>query len=305
MVGDRDRLRLVLHHKHRVALVPQPQQQLVHPLDVVGMQTRGGLVEDVGDVGERRGSDVADHLDPLRLTSRQRPRRPVQREVAQPDLRERVEGLLQRGQQRRHRLLVEFAGPVGQVADLHRARVGDADALDLRGPGRLAEPGAAAVRARGEGDRPVHERPDVRLHGLLVLGQHRPLNPHDQPLVGHVDARDLHPDRLVMQEVVQFFLGVLADRLVRVNEARLDIQPGVPATPGVAGNGNRALVEGPGVVVQLGQVEVGDRAPAFAARAHAAGDTEAAPLLHRLTAALKRDRARTADRGDVEGEGLG
>jgi hypothetical protein len=36
MVGDRDRLRLVLHDEHRVALVPQPQQQVVRPLDVMG-----------------------------------------------------------------------------------------------------------------------------------------------------------------------------------------------------------------------------------------------------------------------------
>ena len=40
VVGDRDRLRLVLHDEHRVALVPQPQQQVVHPLDVVGVQAR-------------------------------------------------------------------------------------------------------------------------------------------------------------------------------------------------------------------------------------------------------------------------
>jgi len=53
VVGDRDRLRLVLHDEHRVALVPQPQQQVVHPPDVMGVQPDGGLVEDVGDVGER------------------------------------------------------------------------------------------------------------------------------------------------------------------------------------------------------------------------------------------------------------
>nr|BFE89142.1 hypothetical protein GCM10020093_117440 [Planobispora longispora] len=67
VVGDGDRLRLVLHDEHRVALVPQPQQQVVHPLDVMGVQARGGLVEDVGGVGER-GAQVADHLDALRLT---------------------------------------------------------------------------------------------------------------------------------------------------------------------------------------------------------------------------------------------
>ena len=92
VVGDRDRLRLVLDDEHGVALVAQPQQQVVHPLDVVGVQPDRRLVEDVGDVGERR-AEVADHLDALRLAARQRARRPVEREVAQPDLHERVEGL--------------------------------------------------------------------------------------------------------------------------------------------------------------------------------------------------------------------
>ena len=95
VVGDRDRLRLVLHHEHRVALVSQPQEQVVHPLDVMGVQARGGLVENVGDVSER-GAEVADHLDALRLTARQRAGCPVERQVAQADLRERVENLLQR-----------------------------------------------------------------------------------------------------------------------------------------------------------------------------------------------------------------
>ena len=135
--------RLVLHDEHRVALVPQPQQQVVHPLDVMGVQARRGLVEDVGDVGER-GAEVADHLDALRLAARQRARRPVEREVTQPDLHERVERLPQRREQRRHRGLVDAADPFGQVADLHRARIGDVDPADPGRPGRLAEPGAAA-----------------------------------------------------------------------------------------------------------------------------------------------------------------
>ena len=218
VVGDRDRLRLVLHDEHRVALVPQPQQQVVHPLDVMGVQARGGLVEDVGDVGER-GAEVADHLGALRLAARQRARRPVEREVAQPDLHERVEGLSQRRQQRRHRRLVEAADPFGQVADLHRAGVGDVDPLDLRRPGRLAEPGAAALGTGGERHRPLHERPDVRLHRLAVLGEERLLDLRDQPRVGQVDPLDLDLGRLLVEQVVQFLFGVLADRLVRVEEA--------------------------------------------------------------------------------------
>ena len=100
VVGDLDRLRLVLDDQHGIALVAQPQQQLVHPLDVVRVHPDRRLVEQVGDVGERR-SEVADHLGALRLAARQRPRRTVEAEIPQPDLRERVEGVLQRRQQRR------------------------------------------------------------------------------------------------------------------------------------------------------------------------------------------------------------
>ena len=68
MVGDRDRLRFVLDDEHRVALVAQAQEQVVHPLDVVGVHPDRRLVEHVGDVGER-GAELADHLHALRLAA--------------------------------------------------------------------------------------------------------------------------------------------------------------------------------------------------------------------------------------------
>ena len=110
VVGDRDGLRLVLHDEHRVALVAQLQQQAVHALDVVRVQADGRLVEDVGDVGER-GAEVADHLGALRLAARQRARRALEAEVAEPDLDERVEGVAQRLQERCDGRLVERRGP--------------------------------------------------------------------------------------------------------------------------------------------------------------------------------------------------
>src|SRR5512144_271752 len=152
--------------------VPQPQQQVVHALDVMRVQANGGLVEDVGDVGER-GAEVADHLGALRLAPGQRGRRPVEREVAQTDLHERVESLPQCREQRRQRRLVEVADPVGQVADLHRAGVGDGRAADPRRPGGFVEPAAATLGARGEGDGAFHELPDVRLHRRRVLREER------------------------------------------------------------------------------------------------------------------------------------
>ena len=147
VIGDRDRLRFVLDDEHRVSLVSQLQQQLVHPRDVVGVQPDRRLVEDVRHVGQRR-PEVSDHLCALRFAARQRAGRPVQAEVAQPDLRERVERPPQRDDKRSDRWLVQTAHPLGQVADLHLAGIGDADPFDLRGPGSRAEPRAAARRDR-------------------------------------------------------------------------------------------------------------------------------------------------------------
>ena len=184
-------------------------QQVVHPLDVMGVQADRGLVEDVGDVGERR-AEVADHLGALCLSPGQRARRPVEREVAQPDLRERVEEVLQPGEQRRHRRLVETPDPVGQVADLHRADVGDVLPLDLRRPSRLVQPGAVALGARGERHHPLHEGADVRLQRVDVLGQERLLDRRDQTLVRQVDALDLDLGRLLVEQVVELLLRELA-----------------------------------------------------------------------------------------------
>ncbi|ADO75117.1 uncharacterized protein STAUR_7361 [Stigmatella aurantiaca DW4/3-1] len=303
VVGDRDHLWLVLDHKDGVALVTQPQQQAVHPLNVVRVQPDRRLIEHVGHVGERR-SKVPDHLGALCLAARQRPRRPVEAEIAQPDLHERVERLLQRRQQRRDGRLFQTAHPLGQIADLHRTGVGDVNPLDLGGPGSLAEPGAAALRTGGERHRPLHERTDVGLHRVDVLGQERLLELGDQALVGHVDVLDLDLGGLPIEEVVALLLGVFADWLVRVEETRGREDAHLPAVGGVARDGERALGERLRVVVQLGQVDVGHRAHALASRAHAAGDREHA-FLGLPGAFLDRDLPDRADRRDVEGEGVG
>jgi hypothetical protein len=93
VIGDCDHLRLVLDDKDGVALVPQPEQQVVHPLDVVRVQSDRRLVEDVRHVGERR-PEMADHLRALRLAARQRARRAIETQIAEPDLHERIERVL-------------------------------------------------------------------------------------------------------------------------------------------------------------------------------------------------------------------
>ena len=202
VVGDPDHLRVVLDDEDGVALVAEPPEQRVHPLDVVGVQADRRLVEDVGHVGQRR-AEVADHPRPLRLAAGERARRPVQAEVAEAHLDERIEALAERRQQRPDGRLVEPADPRGEVADLHRAGVGDADPVDLRRPSRLVEPGAAAVGARAERHGALDERADVRLERVDVLRQHRLLDPRDEALVGQVDAVDPDLGRLPVEEVVE------------------------------------------------------------------------------------------------------
>ena len=233
------------------------------------MQPDRGLVEDVRDVGERR-AEVADHPGALGFAARQRARRSIEREIAEPDLDERVECVLEAGEQRRDRRLVQSAQPIGEIVDLHRAGVSDVDPGDPGRPGRLVEPGAVAVRTRGEGHRPLHERPDVWLQGVDVLRQHRLLDPRDQPFVRQVDAVDLDLGRLLVEQVVELGRRVFADRLVRVEEAAADEDAAIPAVHAVARDRDRPLVERLGGVEELGQVHVGDRAHALAARAHAA-----------------------------------
>src|SRR5205807_6008043 len=120
-----------------------------------------------------------------------------------------------------------------------------------------------------------------------------------------VDALDLHLRRVLVEEVVKLLFREVTYRLVRIKQTRLDKDPRCPpAIHLVAGDGDRALGERLGVVEELGEVDIGDRAPALTARAHAAGYAEASSL-GLAGAASDRDRTRPADRGDAEGERVG
>ncbi len=249
---------------------------------------------------------MPDHLRALRLAAGEGPRRALQRQVAEADLDEGVEGLPQRRQQRPDRRLVEASHPFRQVADLHGTGVGDVDALDLRRAGGLVEARAAAVRAGRERHDTLDERPDVGLHRLHVLGEERLLDVRDDALVGEVDALDLDLGRLPVEQVVQLLLRVLADGLVRIEVAAAAEDTAEPAVHAVAGHLQGALVERLARVVELVQVEVAHRAHALAARAHAAQDGVGLALRLRLARpALYRDGAAAANGRDVEGEGLG
>src|SRR5690606_34568929 len=119
-----------------------------------------------------------------------------------------------------------------------------------------------------------------------------------------VDAFDLDLGRLLVEQVVQLALVVVADGLVRVEEAAGAVDAAVPAVHAVAGDEQGALVERLALVVERRAVEVRDGPEALAARAHAAGDGEAAHLGRLATAPLDGQRALAAGGGNVEREGL-
>ncbi len=244
VVGDGDRLGIMLYDDHRVVVVVQAQQQIVHLVDVVGVQSAGGLVEDVGDVGQCR-AEVADHLHALclapgsELDDRSRAISPSPSATKESSVRS---GALDGSRSARTHVARSL---------ICIARVGDADPCDPRRARGVAQPGAGALWARGEGDRVIDERAEMRLHRLSVLGEQRPRHAGDETLAGHVDAGDLHPRWLAVGEVVQLLAGRSADRLVGVEEARRAVRAEVPTTPVVARDAGRTPVEGLRVVVEL------------------------------------------------------
>src|SRR5204862_4923508 len=106
--------------------------------------------------------------------------------------------------------------------------------LDLRRPGALVEAGAAALRTTAERYRALDERPDERLHRVDVLRQERLLDPRDESLVGDVQLLDPDLAGFLVEEGVEFLLGVLADRFVEVKAYRRE-GAHVPAIGAVAG----------------------------------------------------------------------
>jgi len=129
-------VQIMRHHNGRdVMFLLKLENQIIDLRRADGIKTGGRLVEDIRDVCERR-TKMADHLDALRLAPRQRARRPLEREVSEPDLHEGVEGLLQRCEQRSDGRIVErgepaqiFTAPAQPETQRFLARVLAADRL--------------------------------------------------------------------------------------------------------------------------------------------------------------------------------
>ncbi len=93
VVGGPHRALVVLDHQHRVAEVAQPLERRDQLLVVALVQADRRLVEDV-EHADQRGADLRGQPDPLRLAARQRRRRPLHRQVADADVLQELQPLL-------------------------------------------------------------------------------------------------------------------------------------------------------------------------------------------------------------------
>ena len=101
------------------------------------------------------------------------------------------------------------------------------------------------------------------------LDEHRLLDPGDDALEGEVDALDLDLGRGREEHRVELLVGERRDGCVHRQAHALE-QAAVPPVHRVARNGQGALAQRLGVVVERRAVDVADVAHALAARTHAA-----------------------------------
>ncbi|MPM73790.1 hypothetical protein SDC9_120775 [bioreactor metagenome] len=99
---------------------------------------------------------------------------------------------------------------------------------------------------------------------------------------------------------MQLALRVVANGLVRIEITGALEDPAIPAVHAVAGDLEGIVVERLGVVVELGEIQVGDRAHALAARAHTADQGVGALLGSAPRSPLDGDGTRSRYRRRVE-----
>ena len=92
VVGDADRVLVVLDHDHGVAEVAQPLQRFEQPRIVALVQADRRLVEHVEHAGQAR-ADLRGEADALALAARQRAGGARQREIFEPDVDQELQPL--------------------------------------------------------------------------------------------------------------------------------------------------------------------------------------------------------------------
>ncbi len=227
MVRRAHHLLVVLHDDDRVAEVAQPLERRDQLGVVALVQPDRGLVEDVEHANER-GADLGRQADALRLAPRERRRRPVHRQVSDPDVLQEAQPLGDLAQDQPGDMAIGL-GQLHLLEPLERPmRRQGAEVLDSRSRdehrARLgAQAGAAAHRTGSQ----RHELLDLLPRPLRVGLPVAPLQVPDDPLepgrVGPAPAiavavGDL--DRLAVgavEEQLALVLGQLFPRRVQIH----------------------------------------------------------------------------------------
>ena len=224
VVGRAHRALVVLDDEHGVAEVAQALQRRDQALVVALVQADRRLVEDVEHADQRR-ADLGGQPDPLRLAARQRRRRAVHRQVAEPDVVQEAQPLVDLAQdQPRDRAVLlgelERVEPLERPLGAQRAELVDRQLADLDRPRLRPQPRAAALRARPHRHvlldllaRPVGVR---LLVAALEVGDDALEGRHVRPLAAHpVAVRDVElvAVRAVQEEVPLLLRQVLPRRV--------------------------------------------------------------------------------------------
>ena len=202
-VGAPHHLLVVLDHDHRVAEGPQPLERGDQPVVVALVQTDRRLVEDVEHPDELR-ADLGREPKPLRLAARERLRRPVELEVADPDVGEERQPLADLLDDPMSDQLLR-AGQIEMIEERKRPRhrllreVVDRLAADLDGQDRRLEPRATALGTGPEAHVLLDPLALLLRVGLLVA----PLERVDDAVERHrVLALPAHPVLVVHEDPV-------------------------------------------------------------------------------------------------------
>ena len=294
VVGNADHLAVMLDEQHRVARVTQAANRVFHLLDIVVVQTRAGLIQDIEHVGKRR-VDVFGNFAALGLTAREGTHAALQAQVAQPDFLEcrqaGADGLLDVHCQRRG----ECLDPLVEARDGHGAGIGDVDALDFAREHAGTQARAAAVGA----DAHVEHRVE---HGgmqqAFLAVDDAAVHARDDALIfcrfGPVGRRILQANLRAVEKEVEFLGAVVLDLLVQVEQAAVGVAYPAPATLAESDIVDGVLVvEALVKINQLVDVQLTDFAQARAARTAALGvvETERLGIAHKGLAHAREQQA--------------
>ncbi len=184
MVGRQHRPLVVLDDDHRVAEVAQPLQRRDQPLVVALVEPDRGLVEDVQHPHERR-ADLRGKPDPLRLAARERGRGPLERQVADPDVVEEAQPLVDLAQDQARDLALrlrqlEPVEPLDRPARGHPRELVDAEPAHPDGERLGPQPRALALGAGAQ----RHVLLDLLARPVRVRLAIAPLEVRDDALEG-------------------------------------------------------------------------------------------------------------------------